>query len=163
MGLLKLLHTACASQPVIQYAHGSKECCLDSAVPTCRDLLFLPFKTTETLVKSCAKLVWLSDCGKVFKRSRTQATIGPQDGRSAIKLETSFRLIQILRTLTASIIASALIITLAPPRMPSTLPVEFQTYSLIGWKMLVLIRCRFDKGSFYYVLNYSIICHSLCP
>ena len=75
---------ACAyfvRQTAIRYVHGPKECCLDSAAPTCRDLLFLPFKTTETLAKSCAKLVWLSDCSKVCNRSRTQAAIGPQKVR----------------------------------------------------------------------------------
>jgi len=51
----------------------------DSAVPTGRDLLFLSFKTTETSATSCAKLVWLSDCSKVFKRSRAQAAIAPQE------------------------------------------------------------------------------------
>ena len=101
----------------------------DSAVPTCRDLLFLPFKTTETLVKSCAKLVWLSDCGKVFKRSHTQAAIGPQKGTPAIELEPSIRLIKGLRTLKTPTIVSGIVATLAPPRMPSLLPVEFQPHS----------------------------------
>jgi len=59
-------------------------CDLGSAVPTRRDLLFWLFKTTETLAKSCAKLVWLNGCGKVFKRSRTQATIAAQKGRQLL-------------------------------------------------------------------------------
>ena len=54
----------------------------DSAVLTCQDLLFLPFKTTETLAKSCAKRVWLSDCSKVFKRSCARTAIASQKGAS---------------------------------------------------------------------------------
>ena len=100
----------------------------DSAVPTCRDLLFLSFKTTESLAKSCAKLVCLSDCSKVFKRSRAQAAIAPEKRATAMKLEPSFRLIQVLRTLKTAMTKSGIVIALAPPRMPSPLPVEFQSH-----------------------------------
>ena len=65
----------------------------------------------------------------------------PPRSAPAIKLEPSIRLIQVLRTRKTPMTTSGIVITLAPPRMPSSLPVEFQPHSSTAWT-LFSVECR---------------------